>query len=153
MRKKDWLTLAVFLGVAAAVLSLVPFATPFEATLNAQGVEGTPTPMSDDALIEQGEMLYNDFCAACHQPEGQGVPGGAGFFVAPLDGSEFVTAEPEGLLMAILGGYGPMPGFRGSLTNEELAAIASYIRTAWSNDASIVHPEDVAALNPEEQEP
>jgi mono/diheme cytochrome c family protein len=150
MRKRDLLTLAVCLGLAAAVLYLIPLANSFDATLKAQGVEETPTPMSEDALIEQGETLYNDFCAACHQFEGQGVPGGAGVFVAPLDGSEFVTSEPEGLLMAILGGYGPMPAFQGNLSNEEIAAIASYIRTAWSNDASVVQPEMVGALTSEE---
>lgn len=150
MRKRNSLTLAVCLGVAAAMLNLLTFTNSFDATLKARDVEETPEPMSEDALIEQGETLYNDFCAACHQPEGQGVPGGAGVAVAPLDGSDFVTGEPEGLIMAILGGYGPMPSFQGAVSHEELAAVVSYIRTAWSNDASVVQPEMVAALASDE---
>src|SRR5688572_5613561 len=109
MRKRNLLTLVVCLGFAAAMLNLIPFTNSFEARLKAQDSEERPEPMSEAALIEQGEALYKDFCAACHQSEGQGVPGGAGVFVAPLDGSDFVTGEPESLIMAILGGYGPMP--------------------------------------------
>ena len=54
--------------------------------------------------------------------------------------------------MAILGGYGPMPSFQGAVSHEQLAAVVSYIRTAWSNDASVVQPETVAAIAPDEAE-
>jgi cytochrome c oxidase cbb3-type subunit 2 len=93
-----------------------------------------------------GKKLYMNTCASCHQQNGQGLPGA----FPPLAGSPIVNDEnPELMLQIIIQGYdarseyGIMPGLGGLLTNEEIAAIATYERSNWGNQAPPVTPEDV----------
>jgi mono/diheme cytochrome c family protein len=103
-------------------------------------VEASPTPDLDAAIIAMGETLFRDNCATCHGASGQGVGG----FPA-LDGSQVVTAnDPTAAIRQVLLGGGGMPAFQNVLNNEEIAALLSYVRTAWSNDASMVAPGQVA---------
>jgi mono/diheme cytochrome c family protein len=88
-----------------------------------------------------GEQLFNDNCAACHQKTGAGVKGA---FPA-LAGDKFVTGAPATLTTTVLMGRGGMPAFRNDLTDDQLAAILSYIRAAWGNKAAPVKIADVAA--------
>ncbi len=114
-----------------------PTATPTEAPTPA--VEASPTPDPDDEIIAMGETLYLANCADCHGAGGQGVGG-----FPPLDGSPVVTAEdPSAAIRQVLFGGGPMPAFQNVLDNEEIAAVLSYVRNAWTNDAPIVEPEQV----------
>ncbi|HSH48887.1 MAG TPA: cytochrome c [Halomonas sp.] len=95
-----------------------------------------------------GETLFTTHCAACHQPTGQGV---AGTF-PPLVGSRWLLSDPalpvaivnDGLSGPItVGGeeyQGSMPAFGVTLSAEELAAVLSYARGAWDNDAPAVEP-------------
>ena len=73
----------------------------------------------------------------------------------PLAGSEWVTGEPRVLANILLHGVtgpitvagksyeGAMPSFR-QLGDAELAAVASYIRSAWGNQAAAVAPDLIA---------
>ena len=96
-----------------------------------------------------GKALYAAQCAACHQATGAGLPG----VFPPLDGSEWVQGEPRVLANILLHGItgeievegqkfnGQMPAFA-QLSDAELAGVASYIRSSWSNksepiDASV----------------
>ena len=107
-------------------------------------------PSGKPAVLDGG-ALYATHCAACHQVNGKGVPGA----FPPLDESPYVTSENTERLAGILvyGLMGPitvlgttynnvMPGLGQTLKNNELAAIASYIRGSWSNSAPPV-PADV----------
>lgn len=102
------------------------------------------------ALFERGAALYQQACALCHGVEGAGIPGQ----IPPLAGSEHVTG-PEARLAAIL-----MHGLEGPLTvagqrfegvmppspwraDDEIAAIATYIRGSWGNEAAGVPPERI----------
>ena len=96
-----------------------------------------------------GEKLYAQNCAACHQTNGSGL---AGAF-PPLAGSEIVTNEDyELFIRVILQGYdarseyGQMPGFAEQLNDEEIAAIATHERISWGNNASEVSAEDVKKI-------
>ncbi|MEM9160598.1 MAG: cytochrome c [Verrucomicrobiota bacterium] len=105
-----------------------------------------------------GAKLYATNCAACHQPEGQGM---AGMF-PPLAGSEWVT-EGDGSLIAkivISGISGPitvmgesyngmMPGLGAALSDADIAHVATYIRGSWGNDTPEVTEEQVAAIRSE----
>jgi mono/diheme cytochrome c family protein len=79
-----------------------------------------------------GARLFADNCAACHQASGQGV---SGAFPA-LKGNRFVTGAPNPLASTILNGRGGMPNFKSAMTDAELAAVASYIRSSWGNKAA-----------------
>jgi cytochrome c oxidase subunit 2 len=103
----------------------------------------------DDARTESGEELYGRLCASCHQSDGQGVED-----VYPaLDGNAMVSGESGPLLRQILLGGGGMPSFAGSLDDGQLARVASYIRSAWSNDAAPVEADTVADVRAEAEAP
>ena len=109
-----------------------------------------PVPAAAGAAVD-GKALFAAQCAACHQVTGQGLPG----VFPPLAGSEWVTGEPRVLVNILLHGVtgeiivagknyqGVMPAFR-QLGDAELAAVASYIRSAWGNQAAPLTPEQFA---------
>ena len=96
-----------------------------------------------------GKSLYEANCGTCHQIDGSGV-----MFLQPeLIGSERANGPKGGVIDMILFGsaavepgtsdYGnEMPGFD-FLTDEEIALIASYVRTNFENDGGSVSPADV----------
>jgi mono/diheme cytochrome c family protein len=97
-----------------------------------------------------GRALYAAHCAACHQPNGKGL---AGVF-PPLDGSEWVNGDARLVSNILLHGVsgeievtgvayrGAMPAF-GHLGDAQLAAVASWVRSQWSNRSP---PVDAAAF-------
>jgi mono/diheme cytochrome c family protein len=99
-----------------------------------------------------GGHLFTTKCAACHQATGQGVTG----VFPPLAGSEWVTGGERVLVQILLHGIqgeltvkgatynGLMPPWK-SLPDEEIAAIATHIRSQWGNAASPVSAATVAA--------
>lgn len=103
-------------------------------------------------MVQQGEKVYAQHCAACHRKDGSGVAG----IYPPLDGNSSVT-EPSGInatRMVLLGGFTPlttanprpysMPPFAQQLSDSEVSAVVSYIRRSWTNHAAVVRPEDVS---------
>jgi mono/diheme cytochrome c family protein len=88
------------------------------------------------ATLAEGKRLYEDNCSSCHQSNGKGIPGN----VPALAGDDAVTAsEPYNVIMAMLEGFAPQGtwGAMGSfakLSDEDIAEVANYVRTAWGND-------------------
>ena len=107
-----------------------------------------------DAAIARGKQLYEVSCGSCHRPTGSGAKG----IAAPLAGSPWVKDSVERLVRISLQGVrGPievngrtfnleMPGFQNVYGDEDLAAILTYARQAWGNDASPIPPERVASI-------
>ena len=101
-----------------------------------------PAPAAPGAVVD-GKAVFAAQCVACHQASGKGL---AGVF-PPLDGSEWVVGDTRTLANILLHGVngditvagtrynGAMPAFK-QLGDAELAAVASYIRGAWSNKAA-----------------
>jgi mono/diheme cytochrome c family protein len=99
-----------------------------------------------------GKRVFNN-CMACHQADGRGVAGN----YPPLDGSSIVTGRPDVLAALLLHGLqgqvtvegetfnGVMPAWS-HLGDEQLAAVMTYVRNSWSNQAPAVAPEVVAAV-------
>lgn len=99
-----------------------------------------------------GARLYIDNCNACHFVNGKGA---AGVF-PELDGAKIVNAkDPMGLLQVILKGSRlpstskrpatlAMPGFGWRMNDDEVAALATFLRSSWTNDAPSVKAADVA---------
>ena len=100
--------------------------------------------------LDDGQRIYTQVCAACHQPHGMG----AANLAPPLAGSDWVAGPPERIARVVLQGlYGPvqvsgttfnlvMPGIgmSGVVNDDQIAAAISYIRRAWGNSASLVEP-------------
>ncbi len=95
-------------------------------------------------LLDRGEKLYNASCAACHQPNGAGLPG---VFPA-LKGSPVAIGALEKHIQIVLKGVAAtsMAPWEQQLNDLELAAIISYERNAWGNtDGKAVQPADIKA--------
>jgi cytochrome c6 len=119
-----------------------PPPTPDEPRPTPTPQETTPTPQSADEMVAFGQDIYIEACAACHRPAGVGVVGA----YPPLDGNAFVAAvDPAPLIQVIITGRGGMPGFYEMLEDYEIAAVVSYIRTAWTNQAEPVNTDEVNA--------
>ncbi len=116
-----------------------------------------PDPAATRALrsggkLTPGQRLYLDNCAACHRSTG------AGYAPAfpPLAGNPVVmNRAPDSIIHIILTGatlHGTsaapssftMPGFDKRLTDAQVAAVVTFIRHAWGNDAAAVSDVDVA---------
>lgn len=85
---------------------------------------------------------FSDNCAACHQEDGKGIEGA---FPA-LAGDAFVLAAPEQVIHVVLEGRGGMPTFKADLTDAQIAAAITHVRTSWGNAATPVSAAQVAAL-------
>lgn len=87
--------------------------------------------------VAEGEELYIQNCAQCHQLDG----GGYKHVYPHLAGNPIVTfSDPSPTIEVVLNGRGSMPPFRHELDVEELAKIVSYVRNAWGNNAPTVTP-------------
>lgn len=106
---------------------------------------------ADGAETVDGKTVFTANCAACHQATGAGVPG----VFPPLDGSEWVRADGRIVINILLHGIegeinvtgiaykGTMPSF-GKFSDAEVAAVATYIRSQWSNKTNGVSAGQVA---------
>jgi mono/diheme cytochrome c family protein len=77
-----------------------------------------------------GKKTYLTYCAACHGKDGKGYAGGAANFVD--DRSRLAKSDKE-LFQSIWKGNGPMPGWRGVLTEEQVNQVIGYLRAAFGN--------------------
>jgi cytochrome c6 len=93
------------------------------------------------ATEENGQALYLQKCAACHQAKGQGLP----HPIPPLAGSPVLLGDESELAALLLHGKAGMPAFHFFLSDEKIAAILTYARGAWGNTAPSVSPPVVAA--------
>jgi mono/diheme cytochrome c family protein len=100
-----------------------------------------------------GAEVFAARCAACHQSGGTGIPGA----FPPLAGSNWVTGPDVTAVRILLHGVqgtltvngaaynGAMPGFASQLSDEEIAAVLSYVRSQWGNQAAPVQTAQVTA--------
>ncbi|HET9053576.1 MAG TPA: cbb3-type cytochrome c oxidase subunit II, partial [Cyclobacteriaceae bacterium] len=101
--------------------------------------------------LPDGGILYAQNCAACHQANGEGLPGA----FPPLKGSAIVTGDDLELFVNIIMlGYDARPeyaimtgvGTDNNLTPEEVTAIINHEKTSWGNNAPTVSPEEVKKI-------
>lgn len=115
--------------------------------------EPIPELVDLEHLRGNGERVYNQICIACHQADGKGQAGvfpplaGAGEFYG--DGTQMSGYIINGLSgeISVLGETynGVMPAQGALLSDYQIAAVATYVRTSFGNDDGIVTPEEVAA--------
>ncbi len=121
--------------------------------------EGRQFNADEKKLIRRGENIYNELCFTCHGPDGKGMPlAGAkeGVTMAPpLGGSKTVTGISDQIINVLLKGLsGPVNGktydaqmvAMESNDDEWIAAISSYVRNSFKNNASIINSNDVARV-------
>lgn len=114
---------------------------------------------SDSGEVD-GAAVFASTCAACHQATGTGVPG----VFPPLVGSEWVGANAGVMVNIVLHGLegeidvegtsynGQMPPF-GHLSDAEIAAVVSHVRTSWGNDGDTIDADFVKTTRDADQVP
>ncbi len=114
-------------------------------------------PVTGGGNLERGRTVYENVCGLCHNPDGNGKPNQA----PPLAGSEWAQGSPNRMIRIPLAGLtGPitvkgqpwslnMPAMGASLSDEDLAAVLSYIRQSWGNKAKEITPEQVKKIRGE----
>jgi mono/diheme cytochrome c family protein/glucose/arabinose dehydrogenase len=118
------------------------------------GAPPPPAPLTppQQALFQKGKLVYSTTCFACHQPTGMGQAG----LAPPLVDSEFVLGKPDVAARIILHGLsGPIKVGKAEfnlamppvpLSDEDIAAVVTYIRREWDHTASPVEPALVKEL-------
>jgi len=105
-----------------------------------------------------GEQLYEMACLPCHQPEGKGLPG----VYPPLAGSDWVRGDKARIIKVVLHGltgpvtvagqnFGHLPSSvrmpsLGGLTDEQIAAVLTFVRASYGQQASPVTAAEVKAV-------
>jgi mono/diheme cytochrome c family protein len=101
-----------------------------------------PLPSAESSLlVSLGKPIYDRECAACHGTTGQGMPPN----YPPLAGNQSIqmASAVNAIRMVLNGGYPPgtagnprpygMPPFAQRLSDDEVAAVVTFIRTSWGN--------------------
>ena len=111
-------------------------------------------PQVGPVNLQRGMAVFDNVCGLCHNPDGMGKPNQA----PPLAGSEWVQGNPSHMIpIPLIGLSGPisvkgqqwnlaMPAMGANLSDEDLAAVLSYIRQSWGNNGSEITPEQVQKL-------
>ncbi|MDG0816907.1 copper-containing nitrite reductase [Bdellovibrio svalbardensis] len=99
-----------------------------------------------------GKRIFDTSCFACHQSNGQGLPGA----FPPLAGSDFLNKNKDKAISAVIHGLeGPvkvngkefnsvMPAQL--LSDEDAANVLTYVYSMWGNSKKVVTPEEVKAV-------
>lgn len=124
------------------------------------GIDEPPQVSRDEgaeAMGQSGETLYSQHCASCHGGDAGGLSGA----FPPLVDSNWITGDPEVPVRILLHGLtgeiqvngqvyrGTMPSFRARLTDGEIAAILSYLRSKSGASTSGISADEVAEIRRE----
>jgi mono/diheme cytochrome c family protein len=134
---------ASFVFGALFVLTMIAVST---------GCQPQPTPVT-------GQQIYTRYCAQCHQAEGNGIERA----FPPIRGTEWVNGDKGRLIRLVLYGmqgpievqgqtYNNAMTPHGFLTDEQVAAVLTFVRSSFENDADPVLPDEVARVRAAEGE-
>ena len=116
-------------------------------------VPGSQRDVKFQQYYAEGELLYQQHCANCHQADGSGL----GRVYPPLAKSDFMMNNPDAVLCLMKNGIEDemivngitynkaMPGIP-SLTELEIAEIATYIYNSWGNTSKMVEVNQVTPI-------
>ena len=105
-------------------------------------------------LLSLGQSVYAGQCASCHGTDGRGKPPD----YPPLADNQSIqmASAVNPIRMVLNGGFPPgtelnrapygMPPFAGLLSDDQVAAVVTYIRTAWGNHGSAVTAQEANTL-------
>ncbi|MBE2270178.1 MAG: cytochrome c [Anaerolinea sp.] len=116
--------------------------------------DGSPIQILDRSFTEteiaQGQVVYTQYCAACHGVDGQGqfpeaplVPDSTGRLGAPPHNETGHTWHHSDVLLiryVTEGGFSDptrfytMPPFGDILTDEQILQVVAYIKTMWTDE-------------------
>ncbi|MEO8615710.1 MAG: PA14 domain-containing protein [Luteolibacter sp.] len=103
--------------------------------------------LSSALTAQDGQQLFTLYCSACHGADGKGATAGT---FPPLSGSPWVAGDPDRAVKIVLKGLTgsvdvlgktynlEMPPQGAALPDDQVAAILTYVRSAWGNQAAAV---------------
>jgi nitrite reductase (NO-forming) len=121
------------------------------------GIQKTPeatvaVAKTTDDRIRMGKIVFAQNCAACHQPDGKGIPSA----FPPLAGSDFLNADKKraiGIVKNGLAGEITVNGVKFNsvmpavnLSDEDIANVLTYVYSAWGNSKKVVTPAEVKSV-------
>ncbi len=145
-------SVVIVAGIAGTTAFMVQAADSGQPLVHMAEVAGAISKSKPSAdWMKRGEQLFLQNCAACHQPNGQGLPGA----FPPLAKSDFIARDPEVLLDITLKGrqgkmvvngveYNNVMPAMNYLTDKDLAAIITYVLNSWGNPGGTVQMSKVA---------
>jgi len=108
--------------------------------------------ITKEIQIERGKKVFLSACFACHQANGQGLPG----IFPPLAGSDFLKADKERAIHAVAKGLSGPITVNGKpynnimppqdFSDEQLADALTYVMNSWGNDFGTVSAADVKRI-------
>lgn len=125
------------------------------ATTVAQAAAPAQSTAATGAPAANGESVFVTNCSSCHQANGQGV---AGTF-PPLAGNPVVTGDPKTVIHIVKYGLsgkiqvagktynGMMPSWNAQLSDGDIAAVITYVRSSWGNKAAAVSVASVSSVS------
>ena len=120
---------------------------------NSEPEEETTMPVQATQMVEQGKAVYSQYCVACHQVDGNGMSGA----FPPLTQTKWVEGEKTELISIVLNGmqgpitvkgeeYNGVMSSHAFLSDEEVAAVLTYVRQSFGNSASEITAAEVAEV-------
>jgi nitrite reductase (NO-forming)/hydroxylamine reductase len=136
------------LSLSAITLLLVSGASRAAEVHAAEAIQGAAK-----ARMPAGELVFQTYCQACHQANGQGLPGA----FPPLAGSDYLLADPKRGIVAVLTGVSGQITVKGQkfdsvmphlnyLSDQQIADALTYVLNSWGNNGGVIVPEQVAEV-------
>ncbi|HET7848201.1 MAG TPA: cytochrome c [Pseudolabrys sp.] len=108
----------------------------------------------EQKIMAAGKAIFDDSCAACHQANGKGVPH---MFPPLAHNANVQSSDPTTIIRVILEGAqtvptsarptaSSMPAFNWKLSDDQIAAVANFVRNSWGNSAPAVSATQVADM-------
>ena len=148
------LALLLALGCACYILRVhASSATAYGDQRTVSDLRQPLKPAAGGASAADGAAIFSARCAACHQGTGAGLPG----VFPPLAGSNWVNGRDSTVIQIVLHGIqgsltvngvkynGAMPTFGAQLSDAEIAAVLTHVRSQWGNTAGAVAAREVTA--------
>lgn len=156
---KRLIALSLFVVLSACGGSQQTESEESDSTTQAQSTE-QPEETADTSQTAQaasenplGEKIYKQYCFACHQMDGNGVPGN----FPPIRDTDWVNGDKERLIKLVINGmegpievngvtYNSVMTPHGFLKDEEIASVLTYVRSNFGNNSSAVTVEEVQQI-------
>jgi nitrite reductase (NO-forming) / hydroxylamine reductase len=148
------LTLVVAFAATACDARKPPAAPVARDTATAvHSAEVASAGQSLEQRVAEGQKVYQNFCMACHGPEGKGLPGA----FPPVAGSDWIAANPDRLAGVVLNGLSgpitvngqqynavmpPMP----FLSDVDAANVLTFVLNSWGNPGGEIQAAQVAQV-------
>lgn len=123
-----------------------------QATITAKAEPVEYRVLSKDEQVKAGEVIYNQTCFACHQANGQGLPG----VFPPLAKSDFLMADPDraiGIVITGLQGEVEVNHVKynqvmtpQNLNDEQIANVLTFVMNSWGNQHEAIAPARVSEV-------